>query len=93
MANYLNKWTTTFLALLIGLILLVYSNTLHAPFNFDDEVVVKFETADVYSNISNALQSKGVMEILYDQINPLRYRQVFYSSLLLNYSQDLLHAL
>ena len=80
MANYINKWTTTFLALLIGLILLAYSNTLHAPFNFDDEAVVKFETVDVHKNISRALPSTGVMKILYDYSYPPRYRQLFYSN-------------
>ena len=91
MANYLNKWTTTFLVLLIGLILLTYSTTLHAPFNFDDEAVIKFETADVHSNISHALLSSGVMKVLHGYIYPLRYRHLFYSSLLLNYSQGKLN--
>ena len=94
MANYLNKWTTTFLALLISFILLVYSNTLHAPFNFDDEAVVKFETKDVHHNLSRALTSANgpsITEILYHYSYPPRYRHLFYASLLLNYSQGKLN--
>ena len=46
MLTSLNNRIVGFLALLLVLISLVYFNTLSAPFNFDDEAVIKFPVLD-----------------------------------------------
>ncbi|MBT4259779.1 MAG: hypothetical protein HOD90_07675 [Nitrospina sp.] len=56
MKTDLNRRGVVFFALLAVIISLLYSSTVHAPFNFDDEVVIKFEvaqkaTGDLYSNL------------------------------------------
>ena len=71
MAISLNNRIAGFLALLLVLISLVYSNTLSAPFNFDDEVVIKTEVVEIGS--------------LFYNFYPPRYRHLFYLSLGLNY--------
>ena len=45
METYLNSRRVVFIALLLLIVSLLYSSTFHAPFNFDDEVVIKFEIA------------------------------------------------
>ena len=45
MKLYLNNQATVFFFLLLVIVSLLYSSTFHAPFNFDDEAVVKFEIA------------------------------------------------
>ena len=79
MKTDLNMRGVVFFALLAAIISLLYSSTVHAPFNFDDEVVIKFEvaqkaTGDLYSNLY-----------------PPRYRHLFYSSLIFNYSKGKLN--
>jgi tetratricopeptide (TPR) repeat protein len=90
MTTSLNNWIATFLALLIGVILLAYSNTLHGPFNFDDEAVIKVDTAEGHYNSQTPSSSTGFKKWLNNNYPP-RYRHLFYSSLLLNYSQGKLN--
>ena len=45
MGTYLNSQRVVFIALLLLIVSLLYSSTFYAPFNFDDEVVIKFEIA------------------------------------------------
>jgi len=71
MGIYLNSRRVAFLALLLAIVSLLYSSTLQAPFNYDDEAVIKIET----------LENAGFFNFY-----PLRYRHLFYSSLILNYS-------
>ena len=59
-------------AFLLLLILLAYANTLHSPFNFDDESVIRNDIA----------QGGSIFWNFY----PIRYRHLFYLSLSLNYS-------
>ncbi len=68
-----NKKIATFFALLLVLVSLAYSNTLSAPFNFDDEVVINREIAKT--------------GYLFFDYYPPRYRHLFYLSLAFNYSQ------
>jgi tetratricopeptide (TPR) repeat protein len=99
MTKSLNNWTVIFIAFLIGLILLIYSNTLHAPFNFDDEVIIKTETAAThfFRQIPSTSTSTGLKKRFeevknwFDNNYPVRYRHLFYSSLLLNYSEGKLN--
>jgi len=91
MTTSLNNWIATFLALLIGVILLAYSNTLHAPFNFDDEAVVKVDTAEYHYNVSQTPSASTGFKKWFNNNYPPRYRHLFYSSLLLNYSQGKLN--
>ena len=44
METYLNSRRVVFIALLLLIVSLLYSSTFYAPFNFDDEVVIKLET-------------------------------------------------
>ncbi len=74
MEIYLNNRKTVFFILLLVILSLLYSSTLHSPFNFDDEVVIKHET------IHNT-KSHG-----FEKINLLQYRHLFYSSFIFNYS-------
>ena len=74
METSLNNRVAAFLAALLVLVLLIYANTLHAPFNFDDEVVIK-----------NELSEAGWS--LFYNFNPPRYRHLFYLSLVINHSQ------
>ena len=91
MTTSLNNWVATFLALLIGVILLAYSNTLHGPFNFDDEAVIKVDTAEEHYNLSQTSSSSTGFKKWLNNNYPPRYRHLFYSSLLLNYSQGKLN--
>jgi len=74
METYLNRRRVVFIALLLLIVSLLYSSTFYAPFNFDDEFVIKFEMEQ---------RSKYFGENLF----PPRYRHLFYSSLIFNYSQ------
>ena len=74
METYLNRRGVVFFALLAVIVSLLYSSTFHAPFNFDDEAAIKFEIAQ---------RSEYFGENLF----PPRYRHLFYSSLIFNYSQ------
>ena len=74
METYLNSRRVVFIALLLLIVSLLYSSTFYAPFNFDDEFVIKFEMEQ---------RSKYFGENLF----PPRYRHLFYSSLIFNYSQ------
>jgi protein O-mannosyl-transferase len=88
MTKSLNNWIATFLALLIGGTLFVYSNTLHGPFNFDDEAVIKVDTVEAHYNLS---QTPSSFKKWFNHNYPPRYRHLFYSSLYLNYSQGKLN--
>jgi protein O-mannosyl-transferase len=79
METYLNNRKTIFFTLSLAILLLLYSSTLHAPFNFDDEVVIKYET--VHQSGSYKLGKDA-----FTKFYPLQYRHLFYSSLFLNYS-------
>ena len=48
METYLNRRGVVFFALLAVIVSLLYSSTFHAPFNFDDEVVINFEVAQKF---------------------------------------------
>jgi len=74
MGIYLNSRRVGFFALLLVIVSLVYSSTFHAPFNFDDEAVIKFEI------VQNQAHS------WFEELYPPRYRHLFYSSLIFNYS-------
>ena len=87
MGIYLNNSKTVFLALLLLIISLLYSSTLHAPFNYDDEVVIKHETAQQFGSSFIT----GKTEVGFTTIYPFRYRHLFYSSLVLNYALGELH--
>ena len=123
METYLNSRRVVFIALLLLIVSLLYSSTFYAPFNFDDEVVIKFEAADFWANVhtvdshDETLNRKGnsryretylwvttfahvphsivhamlpawenFLKIVIDNFYPLRYRHLFYSSLIFNYS-------
>ena len=45
METYLNSRRVVVIALLLLIVSLLYSSTFYAPFNFDDEAVIKFEIA------------------------------------------------
>jgi len=85
MGIYLNNSKTVFLALLLLIISLLYSSTLHAPFNFDDEVVIKHETVHQFGSYKHGKADA------FTKLYPLQYRHLFYSSLVLNYSLGELH--
>jgi tetratricopeptide (TPR) repeat protein len=57
---------------LLALILLTYGNTISAPFNFDDEVVIRDEIATFGDK--------------FYQLYPPQYRHLFYLSLAVNYN-------
>jgi len=82
MGVYLNNRRVAFFVLLLIIVSLLYSSTFHAPFNFDDEAVVKLETVETVASIEG-----GGGHSLF----PLRYRQLFYSSLVFNYSHGKLN--
>jgi len=48
METYLNRRGVVFFALLAVIVSLLYSSTFHASFNFNDEVVIKFEVAQKF---------------------------------------------
>ena len=79
METYLNRRGVVFFALLAVIVSLLYSSTFHAPFNFDDEVVIKFEVA------------QKATHDFYSNLYPPRYRHLFYSSLIFNYSKGQLN--
>ena len=66
METYLNRRGVVFFALLAVIVSLLYSSTFHAPFNFDDEVVIKFEAA------------QKATHDFYSNLYPPRYRHLFY---------------
>ena len=47
MGIYLNNRRAAFFALLLTIVLLLYSSTLQAPFNFDDEAVIKSRVSGI----------------------------------------------
>ena len=49
MGIYLNNRRVAFFALLLTIVSLLYSSTLQAPFNFDDEAVIKSQIAELMS--------------------------------------------
>lgn len=75
MEAYLNSRRVVVIALLLLIVSLLYSSTFYAPFNFDDEAVIKFEIV------------QGVHTYFGENLFPPRYRHLFYSSLIFNYSQ------
>ena len=79
MEIYLNKRAVVFCVLLLVILSLLYSTTFHAPFNFDDEVVIKFEVVQ-----------KGAHD-WFGKLYPPKYRHLFYSSLIFNYSKGQLN--
>jgi len=79
MEIYLNKRVVVFCILLLVILSLLYSTTFHAPFNFDDEVVIKFEAVQKRAHDS------------YAELYPPKYRHLFYSSLIFNYSKGQLN--
>ena len=72
MGIYLNNQRAVFFILLLAITSILYSSTLHAPFNFDDEIVIKRETSQIHEKFL--------------ELYPPRYRHLFYSSLIFNYS-------
>jgi protein O-mannosyl-transferase len=64
---------TLLIVFIFVLIALTYGNTLHAPFNFDDSMVIKTEIAQDGEK--------------YFQPFPPKYRHLFYLSFALNYAQ------
>lgn len=72
MGIYLNNQRAVFFVLLLAITSILYSSTLHAPFNFDDEIVIKRETTQTPEKFL--------------KLYPPRYRHLFYSSLIFNYS-------
>jgi len=88
METYLNRRGAVFFGLLAIIVSLLYSSTFHAPFNFDDEVVIKFEIEQNEAlNKSSVVQKKGAHIYFWENLFPPRYRHLFYSSLIFNYSQ------
>jgi tetratricopeptide (TPR) repeat protein len=77
MGIYLNKRVVVFFVLLLVIVSLLYSSTLHAPFNFDDEVVIKLETMEGGNPEAGAA---------FHNLYPPRNRHLFYLSLIFNYS-------
>ena len=60
MGTYLNSQRVVFIALLLLIVSLLYSSTFYAPFNFDDEVVIKKEIEQNEAlNKSSVAQKKG----------------------------------
>lgn len=62
---------------LLALIVLTYGNTISAPFNFDDEAVIRDEIASAGNR--------------FYQLYPPEYRHLFYLSLAINYNQGQLN--
>ena len=88
MAIPLNNRIAGFLALLLVLISLVYFNTLYAPFNFDDEIVLKYQIVD-----KGSVPFWDNNKSLFDNFYPPRYRHLFFISLDFNYSKGALNPL
>ena len=80
METYLNSPRVVFIALLLLIVSLLYSSTFYAPFNFDDEAVIKHE-------IEHQVKHTRIYGTNYWGLNLPRYRHLFYSSLVFNYSQ------
>ena len=64
MGIYLNNQRAVFFVLLLAITSILYSSTLHAPFNFDDEIVIKRETSQMHDKFL--------------KLYPPRYRHLFY---------------
>lgn len=79
MEIYLNKRVVVFCILLLVILSLLYSTTFHAPFNFDDEAVIKFEVVQKETHD------------WFGKLYPPKYRHLFYSSLIFNYSKGQLN--
>jgi protein O-mannosyl-transferase len=75
MGIYLNNQRVVFFIILLIIVSLLYSSTFQAPFNFDDEAVIKSE-----------IVQEGAQAWFGDFFSNPRYRHLFYSSLILNYS-------
>jgi len=75
METYLNSRKIVFFVLLLVVVSLLYSSTFQAPFNFDDEAVIKSE-----------ISQKGAKKWFGDFFIHPRYRHFFYSSLIFNHS-------
>ena len=101
MGIYLNNRRVAFFALLLTIVSLLYSSTLQAPFNFDDEAVIKSQIAelmsltpcveDTFGNLSHeretvASSCKVWGSSTFLQLLSSPYRHLFYSSLIFNYS-------
>jgi len=69
----LNNRVAGFLGLLLIFVFCAYANTLSAPFNFDDAIVIETEVVEVGS--------------MFFDFYPPRYRHLFYLSLVFNYAQ------
>ena len=87
METYLNSRRVVFIALLLLIVSLLYSSTFYAPFNFDDEAVIKLETA----NIGECMHAQHGGSHCKENLFPPRYRHLFYSSLIFNYKQGKLN--
>ena len=86
METSLHNRVAGFLALLLVLISIVYFNTLSAPFNFDDELVLKFQIVD-----KGSFPFWDNNKSLFDNFYPPRYRHLFFLSLVFNYSKGALN--
>ena len=80
METYLNSRRVVFIALLLLIVSLLYSSTFYAPFNFDDEAVIKYE-------IEHQVKHTRIYGTNYWGLNLPQYRYLFSSSLIFNYSQ------
>ena len=68
MGTYLNNRIAFFFVLLLVIISLFYSSTLNAPFNFDDEVVIKAQIAEL---------ARGQRWSVYYDFYPFQYHTYF----------------
>ena len=84
MGTYLNSQRVVFIALLLLIVSLLYSSTFYAPFNFDDEAVIKFE---IMKQDARGVYHTRIYGTNYWGLKLPRYRHLFYSSLIFNYSQ------
>jgi protein O-mannosyl-transferase len=82
MGIYSNNQRVAFFAFLLVVVSLLYSTTLQAPFNFDDEVIIKSEIVQK--------EAKGWFGEFFKYP---RYRHLFYSSLIFNHSLGKLNPL
>ena len=81
METYLNSRRVVFIALLLLIVSLLYSSTFYAPFNFDDEAVIKFEIAQrsdsifwrepFSSSISTFILFKPYLQLLTGRTKPI----------------------
>ena len=84
METYLNSRRVVFITLLLLIVSLLYSSTFYAPFNFDDEAVIKFE---IMKQDARGAYHTRIYGTNYWGLNLPRYRHLFYSSIIFNYSQ------